>query len=113
MSFQIENGALISYDGDPDEYEVIIPDRVMRIGEYAFYCNIRIVFVTIPEGVTEIGTGAFYGCTELSVITIPATVTKIGKDAFLGCARLTIRGQRGSFAEKYARESGFTFEETT
>ncbi|MBR2352705.1 MAG: leucine-rich repeat protein, partial [Alistipes sp.] len=41
--------------------------------------------LVIPESVIEIGDYAFYGCTSLKSVTIPDSVTKIGGSAFSGC----------------------------
>ena len=45
--------------------------------------------VVIPNGVTEIGDYAFYNCESLTAITIPETVTSIGVEAFSYCSKLT------------------------
>ena len=42
--------------------------------------------LVIPEGVTGIGNYAFYGYRSLTSITIPASVTSIGGKAFVGCS---------------------------
>ena len=52
-------GAVIRVAGQPMDTNLIIPESVTRIGDYAFYkCDIR--SVVIPESVTSIGSGAFY-----------------------------------------------------
>ena len=66
----------------------------------------------IPDSVTKIGDYAFYGCKNLISIAIPKSVTKIENSAFWGCVNLkTIRGYAGSYAESYAKEYGYTFED--
>ena len=51
-------------------------------------------------------------CSSLKSITIPESVTSIGERAFDECKRenLTIKGYAGSYAEKYAKENGISFE---
>ena len=46
--------------------------------------------LVIPEGVKSIGDYAFYGCGSLTSITIGSGVTSIGDRAFEDCGRLTI-----------------------
>ena len=41
--------------------ELIIPESVTEIGDYAFYDCRSISSVNFPESITKIGTGAFYG----------------------------------------------------
>ena len=45
--------------------------------------------LVIPDGVTKIGDYAFSGCKNLASITIPACVANIGNSAFNGCTGLT------------------------
>ena len=49
--------------------ELVIPDEVTSIGQYAFYNCSNITSMTIPSGVMSIGPSAFYGCTGLTSVT--------------------------------------------
>lgn len=84
--FEIEDGVLKKYRGE--SAEVIIPDGVTKIKEFAFYHNWYIKNATIPEGVTEIGGLAFGECANLESVVIPSTVTIIDDGAFSDCNRL-------------------------
>lgn len=66
--------------------EVVIPDSVTKIGNYAFKNCANLTSVVIPEAVTSIGDEAFTGCTSLASIDIPANVTSIGIYAFCDTA---------------------------
>jgi len=69
--------------------ELVIPDGVTSIGNYAFYNCSGLTSIDIPYSVTSIGGGAFRGCSGLTSITIPNSVTSIGSEAFRGCSGLT------------------------
>ena len=64
---------------------VTIPNSVKSIGHYAFYGCRDLTSVTIGNSVTSIGGYAFYGCNGLTSVTIPNSVTSIGNEAFNGC----------------------------
>ena len=69
--------------------ELVIPDGVTSIGDYAFSGCSGLTSITIPNSVISIGGSAFSGCTGLTSITIPNSVTSIGSSAFSGCTGLT------------------------
>ncbi|MDO4310019.1 MAG: leucine-rich repeat domain-containing protein [Prevotella sp.] len=68
--------------------DLIIPDGVTSIEDYAFYGLNDVASVKLPASLTKIGNNAFVGCSGLSEITIPNSVTSIGKGAFV-CSDLT------------------------
>ena len=66
--------------------DLVIPEGVTSIGNYAFNGGTGLVSVKIPENVTAIGDYAFQSCGSLTGITIPAGVVSIGRGAFRGCS---------------------------
>ncbi len=66
----------------------IIPDGIIKIGDYAFNNIFGLESVLIPESVSEIGNRAFSAC-GITSITIPGGVTRIGDGAFSFCGALT------------------------
>ena len=70
--------------------ELVIPNSVTSIGDYAFYGCSGLTSVVIGNSVTSIGWSAFSGCSGLTGnLVIPAGVTTIGSSAFSGCSALT------------------------
>ena len=68
--------------------ELVVPDGVLSICQYAFNNCYSLTLVAIPNSVTSIGKEAFYQCTGLTNITIGNSVTSIGDYAFSGCSGL-------------------------
>ena len=83
------NGVLRGYNGSA--IDIVIPDTVTSIADYAFYGRNDIISVTIPTGVTSIGSSAFYGCSNLKSVTFAegSQLTSIGYYAFYNCSSLT------------------------
>ena len=69
--------------------EVIIPESVTSIGNYAFYYFNGLKSVKIPDSVTSIGNYGFYGCSGLTSVMIPDSVRSIDATAFLYCSGMT------------------------
>ena len=84
--FSIFNSKLSKYNGM--DTNVVIPESVTSINDFAFYGCETLETVKIPKTVTSIGAHAFYGCECLRKIEIPESVTLIGGGAFSCCKRL-------------------------
>ena len=67
--------------------------------------------VVIPKGIKTIYDEAFMNDINLTDITIPVSVTSISKSAFNYTDRTVIKGVKGSYAETFAKEMGFKFED--
>ena len=124
---EIQNGAFFKCEGLK---EIQLPDGLLKIGEKAFYqCGLQTLH--LPETLEQIGDCAFMKCKSLEYVRIPASVRRIGKWAFHGCSKLklvefvrdpeeigewvtnkdcTLRCQRGSRMEAYAKEYGMRTE---
>ncbi len=91
--YSARNNMLCSKDGKTliagVNGDVVIPDCVTIIGDYAFFGCGELTSVTIPTSVTSIGDSAFYDCSGLTSVTIPTSVMSIGVCAFYGCSGLT------------------------
>ena len=77
------------YINDQEIKDLVIPNSVTSIGNWAFYGCSSLTSVTIPNSVTSIGDAAFNGCSSLTSVTIPNSVTSIGESAFYHCTSLT------------------------
>lgn len=99
-------------------HEVEFPSTLKIIGEGCF-SNSLVSNVKINNGLESIEKRAFEACRYLKSVTIPASVTSIGEYAFGYESQgrngrekydgFTIYGYRGTAAEMYANENGFTF----
>ena len=69
--------------------DLVIPDGLKTINDYAFENCIGLTSLSIPNSVTSIGSRAFGGCSGLTSLYIPNSVTSIGSSAFGGCSGLT------------------------
>ena len=76
-------------DENTEITNLVIPNSVTSIRNYAFYSCSGLTSVTIPNSVTSIGQEAFYSCSGLTSVTIPDSVTTIGDYAFDRCSSLT------------------------
>ena len=77
---------LLEYIGN--ESNIVIPEDITKIGDYAFYDNDNIRTVVFSSNLKEIGSNAFYYCDGLTEITIPANIEYLGNSAFFGCGSL-------------------------
>lgn len=68
--------------------QVIIPDTIDEIHDYAFYRCTNLKSVVLPKRLTKIGESAFAGCIGLQSIELPDTITEIRKAAFYNCDSL-------------------------
>ena len=68
---------------------LVIPDGIVNIKDYAFYGCSSIEQVEINNSVKTIGVHAFGSCKTLTSVTIGSSVNSIGQSAFAVCDALT------------------------
>lgn len=83
---EIKNGVLVKYTGQAATIK--IPACVSAIKAGAFQHNDFIANVVFPNDLTEIGNYAFIGCSSLCEVSIPSGITRIGSCAFESCSSL-------------------------
>ena len=66
--FIIENGVLKKYVGPGGD--VVIPEGVTSVHNFAFACCSKITSVIIPDGVRNIDYNAFIECSSLARVVI-------------------------------------------
>ena len=66
-----------------------IPNSVLYIDECAFCKCTGLISVTIPNSVLTIDEGAFYGCTNLASVILSNSISIIDEMVFYGCTALT------------------------
>ena len=88
MTFETENGFILSYSAQKDETTAVIPDDVVGIGQRAFADAPFQQFV-LPDGLEKIEAEAFSGCCSVTEFSLPSSVSAISSGAFSGCASLT------------------------
>lgn len=85
--FTIENGVLKKYNGPGGD--VVIPQGVTKIDNWAFNPANNLTSIIIPDSVTSIGAFSFYECNNLTSLTIPSSVKEIGQYGFGGCNKIS------------------------
>ena len=68
--------------------ELIIPEGVSTVGDYAFTGLNHVISLTLPDTLIKIGDGAFFHCTRLRNVMMSEGVTHVGLGAFSMCEKL-------------------------
>ena len=92
---------------------ISLPNSVTNIDKFAFSGCENLTSITMPNNITSIGEKAFWYCRNLKEISLSGSVKNIAADAFEQCDNLTIYGEKGSAAEKYAKNNKIPFVEKT
>lgn len=69
--------------------ELVVPDDVEIINDYAFYAFDELASIDFGKGLKSIGNSAFAWCHNLTSLTIPGNVTSIEREAFWGCQEVS------------------------
>lgn len=77
------------YLNDKELTDVVIPNEVFAIKQYAFYSYKYLSSISIGNQVSYIGWSSFEGCKNLTSVSIPNSIIKIEGRAFKDCQNLT------------------------
>lgn len=91
-------------------YELIIPDTVVKTGQYSFASSTLREF-KVTDNLTEIEPYSFYMCKQLENVVLSENVTSIGQSAFHDCEKLTsidLPASLSSLGKSAFSESGLT-----
>ncbi len=79
-AFSMKHGRELEYEeqdaGGP--VEIILPEGLAKIGEYAFWCCGRLARIRIPGSVKELPAGAFGKCAGLREVILEEGIEQIG-----------------------------------
>lgn len=66
-----------------NQFNMLTPSTVGKIGENAFYFCENLKEVVIKDGVKSLGVGMFSSCDLLENVSLPSTLTSIPDSCFL------------------------------
>ncbi|MGN0447566.1 MAG: leucine-rich repeat protein [Acutalibacteraceae bacterium] len=84
---------------------IVIPEGIVSICNYAFNNCKTLKSVTFPSTLRQIGDGAFAGCVNLGNVVFPDSLEEIGDSGFEGCFGIT----ELKFGKNLDRLGFFTF----
>ncbi len=87
---------------------LIIPNTVTEIKQYAFYNATFLTSVTLGDYVTSIGNRAFCECRGIETVTIGEDVTSIGSYVFSGCSTLNTVNYNATNCTSFGENNGIT-----
>lgn len=93
-----------------DITDVIIPEGVTRIGEYAFENCFNLRNIMISDSVTSIGKDAFYGCRNLMRVMLGNNIKCIEKCAFRNCLKIPKLTFKGKTLDEVKAIEGYPWE---
>lgn len=82
--YTIIDGSVVAdqaYYCNKELQDVILPDGIKEIGQFAF-ARSTVTKLVLPEGVSSIGYGAFYHCDNLTEVELPETIENVEPNAF-------------------------------
>lgn len=88
-TIEIPNRFIFQMYNDGKLSSIVLPKTIRKIGDSAFYGQLKLRKVTMSDGLLSIGSSAFYNCGHLTSLELPTTIQMIGKGAFNDCNNLS------------------------
>ena len=105
------------YINDQEIKDLVIPNSIDSIHNYAFYNCSSLTSITIPNSVTSIGDEAFRGCYSLTSITCEATTPPtLGTNVFYGTKLSAVfipDNTLSAYQTAWGNEYAFVYNENT
>lgn len=79
----------IVVDGRKCTGNIIIPNNIASISDYAFEYNEELISITFPDTLKSIGCYSFRDCKNLTSVPIPMGLTVLRSGTFEGCSKIT------------------------
>lgn len=70
--------------------ELILPDSVQTMGQYAMYNNRFLEKVSLGKALTAVPKYCFDGCYYINQMTLPNTITTVNEQAFYNCGSMQL-----------------------
>lgn len=95
--------------------ELVIPNTLDSVGNWAFVNCVGISSVVIPEGILSIGDGSFNTCKNITSVSMPNTLKNIGFASFMACESLQnlIVPDNVEMIDQYAFRNCYNLESVT
>lgn len=88
-SMNISNNTIVSVSNKANlTGELVIPNKITIIGEYAFDESNELTSLILLPGINTISKRAFQHCESLESVVLPSSITSIGEVAFGWCSSL-------------------------
>ena len=78
---------LLSVSRGNTPYELVVPETVTVIGDYALWADTNLTGLKLPQGLRKIGKCAFRDCCQLKLENLPDSLEVIEDCAFSGCGK--------------------------
>ena len=72
-----------------NRYGIVLPDSVVKIGDYAFSDCPQVTFVVLGDNLKELGAYAFNNNYALQVVNLPSSLEVIKEGAFNNCYKIS------------------------